>query len=69
MSDITKLKAAGIVTVLGVAQTPRKNLAKIKASSSGFVADDIGTFRSTLYEDNPTDPIQAKIEKLKASPH
>lgn len=30
VSDITKLKAAGIVTVLGVAQTPRKNLAKIK---------------------------------------
>ncbi|EJT52318.1 hypothetical protein A1Q1_04529 [Trichosporon asahii var. asahii CBS 2479] len=31
VSDIGKLKANGIVTVLGVAQTPRKNLAKIKA--------------------------------------
>ncbi len=30
MQDITKLKAAGICTVLGVAQTTRKNLLKIK---------------------------------------
>lgn len=32
VSDIGKLKANGIVTVLGVAQTPRKNLAKIKVN-------------------------------------
>ncbi|KAK1923309.1 Rad51-domain-containing protein [Papiliotrema laurentii] len=31
VQDINKLKAAGIVTVLGVAQTPRRNLLKIKA--------------------------------------
>ena len=30
MQDILKLKATGIVTVLGVAQTTRKNLLKIK---------------------------------------
>ena len=35
VADITKLKAAGIVTVLGVAQTPRKNLMKIKVSFPG----------------------------------
>lgn len=34
VSDISKLKVAGIVTVLGVAQTPRKNLAKIKVGAS-----------------------------------
>jgi hypothetical protein len=33
VTDIVKLKAAGIVTVLGVAQTPRKNLLKIKVNS------------------------------------
>lgn len=33
VSDILKLKAAGIVTVLGVAQTTRKNLLKIKVSA------------------------------------
>lgn len=32
VQDITKLKAAGIVTILGIAQTPRKNLMKIKVS-------------------------------------
>lgn len=32
VQDITKLKASGIVTVLGIAQTPRKNLLKIKVS-------------------------------------
>ncbi|BEJ11635.1 hypothetical protein CspHIS471_0200950 [Cutaneotrichosporon sp. HIS471] len=37
VSDITKLKAAGIVTVLGVAQTPRKNLAKIKGLSEAKI--------------------------------
>lgn len=35
VADITKLKAAGIVTVLGVAQTPRKNLLKIKVNMVG----------------------------------
>lgn len=30
MQDITKLKAAGICTILSVAQTTRKNLLKIK---------------------------------------
>jgi hypothetical protein len=30
VQDIIKLKAAGIVTILGVAQTPRKNLLKLK---------------------------------------
>lgn len=34
VSDISKLKAAGIVTVLGVAQTPRRHLLKIKVSNS-----------------------------------
>lgn len=32
VQDILKLKAAGIVTVLGVSQTTRKNLLKIKVS-------------------------------------
>ena len=32
MQDITKLKAAGVCTILGVAQTTRKNLLKIKVS-------------------------------------
>ena len=32
VQDILKLKASGIVTVLGIAQTPRKNLLKIKVS-------------------------------------
>jgi hypothetical protein len=32
VQDILKLKAAGIVTILGVAQTPRKNLLKLKVS-------------------------------------
>ncbi|WVQ92432.1 hypothetical protein IAS59_006241 [Cryptococcus gattii] len=35
--DIAKLKAAGIVTILGVAQTPRKNLMKIKGLSEAKV--------------------------------
>ncbi|KIR38764.1 meiotic recombinase Dmc1 [Cryptococcus deuterogattii CA1014] len=35
--DIAKLKAAGIVTILGVAQTPRKNLLKIKGLSEAKV--------------------------------
>ncbi|WVO18163.1 meiotic recombinase Dmc1 [Cryptococcus depauperatus] len=35
--DITKLKAAGIVTIIGVAQTPRKNLLKIKGLSEAKV--------------------------------
>jgi len=34
VQDILKLKASGIVTVLGIAQTPRKNLLKIKVSGS-----------------------------------
>jgi hypothetical protein len=38
VADITKLKAAGIVTVLGVAQTTRKNLAKIKVGSESWMA-------------------------------
>ncbi|RSH81258.1 Meiotic recombination protein dmc1 [Apiotrichum porosum] len=37
VSDITKLKSSGIVTVLGVAQTPRKNLLKIKGLSEAKV--------------------------------
>ncbi|RSH87119.1 Meiotic recombination protein dmc1 [Saitozyma podzolica] len=37
VQDIVKLKAAGIVTVLGVAQTPRKNLLKIKGMSEAKV--------------------------------
>ncbi|BEI88735.1 uncharacterized protein CcaverHIS019_0200970 [Cutaneotrichosporon cavernicola] len=52
VSDITKLKAAGIVTVLGVAQTPRKNLAKIKA-------------RIHLSNTDTQGLSEAKIEKLK----
>nr|XP_019007726.1 meiotic recombinase Dmc1 [Kwoniella pini CBS 10737]OCF46507.1 meiotic recombinase Dmc1 [Kwoniella pini CBS 10737] len=36
--DITKLKAAGIVTVLGVAQTTRRHLMKIKGLSEDVVA-------------------------------
>lgn len=35
MQDILKLKASGIVTVLGIQQTPRKNLMKIKVSAFG----------------------------------
>ncbi|ODN77814.1 meiotic recombination protein DLH1, variant [Cryptococcus amylolentus CBS 6039] len=35
--DIAKLKAAGIVTIVGVAQTPRKNLLKIKGLSEAKV--------------------------------
>ncbi|OWZ69660.1 meiotic recombinase Dmc1 [Cryptococcus neoformans] len=35
--DIAKLKSAGIVTILGVAQTPRKNLLKIKGLSEAKV--------------------------------
>ena len=42
VSDILKLKAAGIVTVLGIAQTPRRNLMKIKVSAmTSHVADHI----------------------------
>ncbi|KAL7420939.1 hypothetical protein Q5752_004893 [Cryptotrichosporon argae] len=37
VSDISKLKAAGVVTVLGVAQTTRKNLLKIKGMSEAKV--------------------------------
>ncbi|RXK39361.1 meiotic recombinase Dmc1 [Tremella mesenterica] len=37
VQDILKLKAAGIVTVLGIAQTPRKNLMKIKGLSEAKV--------------------------------
>ncbi|CAD6577416.1 MAG: Meiotic recombination protein dmc1 [Tremellales sp. Tagirdzhanova-0007] len=37
VQDIIKLKAAGIVTVLGVAQTTRKNLLKIKGLSEAKV--------------------------------
>ncbi|BEI80932.1 hypothetical protein CcaverHIS002_0200920 [Cutaneotrichosporon cavernicola] len=55
VSDITKLKAAGIVTVLGVAQTPRKNLAKIKA-------------RIHLSNTDTQGLSEAKIEKLKLPP-
>lgn len=37
MQDITKLKIAGICTILGVAQTTRKNLLKIKVSAGGIL--------------------------------
>ncbi|KAK4689663.1 meiotic recombination protein DMC1, partial [Tremellales sp. Uapishka_1] len=37
VQDIVKLKAAGIVTVMGVAQTPRRNLLKIKGLSEAKV--------------------------------
>ncbi|GFZ51287.1 DNA repair protein RAD51 [Saitozyma sp. JCM 24511] len=55
VQDIVKLKAAGIVTVLGVAQTPRKNLLKIKASCALRFKEGRLLTRFT----------QAKVEKLK----
>jgi len=42
VADINKLKAAGIVTVLGVAQTPRRNMMKIKVSFCCHQQHDAG---------------------------
>lgn len=42
--DIAKLKSAGIVTILGVAQTPRKNLLKIKVRSRRHLQMTVHTY-------------------------
>lgn len=39
MSEITKLKTAGIVTILGVAQTPRRKLLQVKVSERGLAGN------------------------------
>jgi hypothetical protein len=59
VQDILKLKASGIVTVLGIAQTPRKNLLKIKVSSTIYScvdeADGKGIVRGKAVPFNPTE--------------
>jgi hypothetical protein len=73
VADINKLKAAGIVTVLGVAQTPRRNLMKIKVSFCCHQQHNAGANVKGVSEVSGELMrwqlliVKAKVEKFKAS--